>query len=89
MRTKVVTASTPITFVPANYGIPNSPMAIDESSLLFGCELRLCALNRSNKSISLVSRNQMTVGAKSSWITINKTRYALAGVSGKLTLFKP
>jgi hypothetical protein len=89
MRTKVVTASSSTTFVPANYGIPNSPMAIDESSLLFGCELRLCALNRTNKTISLVSRNQMTVGSKSSWITINKTRYALAGVSGKLTLFKP
>jgi hypothetical protein len=89
MRTKVITASSSTTFVPANYGIPNSPMAIDESSLLFGCELRLCALNRSNKTISLVSRNQMTVGSKSSWVTINKTRYALAGVSGKLTLFKP
>jgi hypothetical protein len=64
-------------------------MAIDEKNVLFGCELRLCALNRANKSIALVSRNQIVKNGKASWITINKTRYALAGVSGKLTLFKP
>jgi hypothetical protein len=64
-------------------------MAIDEKSVLFGCELRLCSLNKADKVISLVSKNQITDGSKSTWITINKTRYALAGVSGKLTLFKP
>ena len=89
LRTKVVTASTSSSFTAANYGIPNSPVAIDEKSVLFGCELRLCALNRADKSIALVSRNQIVKDGKASWITINKTRYALAGVSGKLTLFKP
>jgi hypothetical protein len=36
-----------------------------------------------------VSKNQIVKDGKASWITLNKTRYALAGVSGKLTLFKP
>ncbi len=88
-RTKVVTATTTTTYTPGNFGIPDSPMAIDEKSVLFGCELRLCSLNKADKVISLVSKNQITDGSKSTWITINKTRYALAGVSGKLTLFKP
>ena len=89
LRTKVVTATTTTTYTPGNFGIPDSPMAIDEKSVLFGCELRLCSLNKADKVISLVSKNQITDGSKSTWITINKTRYALAGVSGKLTLFKP
>jgi hypothetical protein len=88
-RTKIVTSTTNTSYTSGNFGIPNSPMAIDEKSILFGCELRLCSLNKSDKVISLVSKNQITVGAKSTWVTINKTRYALAGVSGKLTLFKP
>ena len=89
LRTKFVTATTTTTYTPGNFGIPDSPMAIDEKSVLFGCELRLCSLNKADKVISLVSKNQITDGSKSTWITINKTRYALAGVSGKLTLFKP
>jgi hypothetical protein len=89
LRTKVVTATTSSTFTSASFGIPNSPMAIDEKNVLFGCELRLCALNRTDKSIALVSKNQIVKDGKASWITLNKTRYALAGVSGKLTLFKP
>ena len=88
-RTNLLTSDVLNSYTSGNYGVPNSPIAMDEKSVLFGCELRLCSLNKSDKSISLVSKNQVSVGAKSTWITINKTRYALAGVSGKLTLFKP
>jgi hypothetical protein len=89
LRTKVVTASSSTTFTSGNFGIPNSSIAIDDRSVLIGCELRLCEVNRANKSISLVSRNQLAKDSASSWITLNKIRYALAGVSGKLTLFRP
>jgi hypothetical protein len=89
LRTKVVTASSSTTFTSGNFGIPNSSMAIDDRSVLIGCELRLCEVNRANKSISLVSKNQLERDSASSWITLNKIRYALAGVSGKLTLFRP
>ena len=89
LRTNLIGSDAFNSYTSGNYGIPNSPMAIDDKSILFGCELRLCALNKTDKTISLVSKNQISVGAKSTWVTINKTRYALAGVSGKLTLFKP
>jgi hypothetical protein len=72
-----------------NYGVPNSPMEIDEKSILFGCNLRLCSINKADKSISLVSSGIIKDGGKSNWINVNKIRYAVAGVSGKLTLFKP
>ena len=72
-----------------NYGVPNSPIEIDEKSILFGCNLRLCSINKADKSISLVSSGSIKDGGKSNWININKIRYAVAGVSGKLTLFKP
>lgn len=89
LRTKVVTATTSSAFSAGNFGIPNSSMAIDDRSVLFGCELRLCELNRSNKSISLISRNQLARDSAAAWITLNKIRYALAGASGKLSLFRP
>ena len=72
-----------------NYGVPNSPLEIDEKSILFGCNLRLCSINKADKSISLVTKGSIQESGKSNWISINKIRYAVAGVSGKLTLFKP
>ena len=72
-----------------NYGVPNSPLEIDEKSILFGCNSRLCSINKADKSISLVTKGSIREGGKSNWISINKIRYAVAGVSGKLTLFKP
>lgn len=71
------------------FGIPNSPIVMDDRSLIFGCQLRLCVLNRADQSVRLVSNGQLQEGSLSSWITLNKIRYAVAGVSGKLTLFKP
>jgi hypothetical protein len=64
-------------------------MEIDEKSILFGCNLRLCSINKADKSISLVSSGIIKDGGKSNWINVNKVRYAVAGVSGKLTLFRP
>jgi hypothetical protein len=71
------------------YGVPNSPIVMDEKTIMFGCQLRLCALNKANRSITLISNSTIQEGSLSSWITLNKIRYAVAGVSGKLTLFKP
>jgi hypothetical protein len=71
------------------YGVPNSPIVMDEKTIMFGCQLRLCALNKANRSITLISNSTVQEGSLSSWITLNKIRYAVAGVSGKLTLFKP
>lgn len=71
-----------------SFGTPNSPLAIDEKLILFSCELRLCVLNKSNKSISLVTKESIQKDGKADLLIINKSRYAVAGVSGKLVLFK-
>jgi hypothetical protein len=71
------------------YGTPNSPIALDEKSILFSCELRLCLLDKSKNKVELISKGATSIGAKSTWINLNKVRYAVAGVSGKLTLYKP
>jgi len=71
------------------FGVPNSPIVMDDKTIMFGCQLRLCALNQANRSVSLISNGTVQEGSLSSWITLNKIRYAVAGVSGKLTIFKP
>jgi hypothetical protein len=73
----------------ANYGKPNSPVSIDEKSILFSCQLRLCSVDKADKKISLISSGSIQNEGQSNWITINKVRYAVAGISGKLTLLKP
>ena len=73
----------------SEYGVPNSPIMMDEKSIIFGCQLRLCVLNRSDRLVSLVSGGNVQEGSSSSWVTLNKIKYAVAGVSGKLTLLRP
>jgi hypothetical protein len=46
-------------------------------------------VNKSNKVVNLVSKNNIQKSAQVNWIAVGKTKYAIAGVSGKLTLFKP
>ena len=79
---------TPKSVQPNSHGTPNSLISIDSKSILFSCEQRLCALNKSNNTTTLISKESIQKGGKSEWITVNKIRYAIAGVSGKLTLFK-
>ena len=51
-------------------------------------KLTIDTLNKSNNTTTLISKESIQKGGKSEWITVNKIRYAIAGVSGKLTLFK-
>jgi hypothetical protein len=71
------------------FGTLNSSISADDKMVLFSCELRLCAVNKTSKAVNLVSKNTIQKGAQVNWITVDKTKYALAGVSGKLTLLKP
>ncbi|MFM2270847.1 MAG: hypothetical protein RIS01_876, partial [Actinomycetota bacterium] len=89
IRYQVLGANTFTDVTTSEYGIPNSPLTIDDKTIMFGCQLRLCALNRANGSVDLISSGSIQSGSTSSWITLNKIRYAVAGVSGKLTLLKP
>jgi hypothetical protein len=48
----------------------------------------LCAINKADQTIDLVSAGDFTNSEQVAWITIAGKKYALAGVGGKLTLFK-
>ncbi len=78
----VVSASTDI------YGTPSAPLNSDGLHTLFNCQNRLCAFNNGDMTVSLVTTADLTSSLGAAWITINKIRYALVGVGGKLELFK-
>ena len=70
------------------FGTPSGPIAVDNTAMIFGCQDRLCAYNKNNQTIDLIS-NISTKDAKSTtWITINKVKFALVASAGKLTLFR-
>ena len=79
---QVISASTDI------YGTPSAPLNTDGSHTLFNCQNRLCAINNSDQTVSLVSTASLTNTVGAAWMTINKVRYAIAGVGGKLQLFR-
>ncbi len=77
----------------SNYGTPNELMSSDSKTLMFNCLGRLCAVDyakfsKGQSAISLVSSWQSTEPTASAWIVLNKTRYAVAGINGKLVLLK-
>ncbi len=78
----VISASTDI------YGTPTAPLSTDGLHALFNCQNRLCAIDNSNQTVSLVTTSSLTNSLGATWITVNKIRYALVGVGGKLQLFK-
>ena len=85
---QIGSSTTPTSSKPENFGIPGSPIAVDGSAIAFGCQERLCALNKADQKISLISDTKITDSKSVAWITINKIRYALLSSGGKLTLFR-
>ena len=85
--------SPPVTITSEGYGLPTAPLSIDNRTLAFGCQERICTTElkpaAGKASISLVSNSQNPVAIESDWVTVNKVRYAVASVAGKLTLLKP
>lgn len=69
-------------------GAPSAPIAIDNTALLFGCQKRLCMLNKFDQVIKLVTDQSLIENSRADWLTIGKTRYAVVGASGQLKLFK-
>jgi len=77
-----------------NFGTPGEYLATDGRTIIFNCQERLCALDTSKKdlgqsAIRLVSSTQGSEPTQSTWVTVNKVKYLLATVSGKLALLKP
>ena len=77
-----------------NFGTPGEYLATDGRTIIFNCQERLCALDTSKKdlgqsAIRLVSSTQGSEPTQSAWVTVNKIKYLLATVNGKLALLKP
>jgi len=77
-----------------NFGTPGEFLATDGKTIIFNCQERLCALDTSKKdlgqsAIRLVSSTQGSEPTQSAWVTVNKVKYLLATVNGKLALLKP
>lgn len=85
--------SPPATITSDGFGLPTSPLSIDNRTLAFGCQDRICTTELKpvvgKATISLVSNFQNSVPIDSDWVTVNKVRYAVASVGGKLALLKP
>jgi hypothetical protein len=77
-----------------NFGTPDKYLATDGKTIIFNCQERLCALDTSKKdlgqsAIRLVSSTQGSESTQSAWVTVNKVKYVLATLNGKLALLKP
>jgi hypothetical protein len=87
------TASGVVTTSTSNFGTPNELFSSDSKTLLFNCLARLCAIDyakfsKGQSAISLASSWQSTEPIASAWIVLNKVRYAVAGINGKVVLLK-
>jgi hypothetical protein len=67
---------------------PKGPMAISDTSVVYGCEDRLCNFDFATKKSKLVSDESSTETTSVAWITWRKNAYVLANISGKLTLLR-
>lgn len=66
------------------FGTPSKFLSSNGSITVFNCQERLCALDISTNALSLVAKEQNVDGFDSAWIVLNKVRYLISGVDGKL-----
>lgn len=77
-----------------NFGTPGEHLSTDGKTILFNCQDRLCALDVNKKdlgqaAIRLIRSTQGSEPTQSTWVILNKIKYVLATVNGKLALLKP
>ena len=70
------------------FGTPSAPIAVDSAVIIFGCQDRLCAYNKNDQTINLVSTISTADAKSATWITINKVKFVLVASAGKLSLFR-
>ena len=66
------------------FGTPSKFLSSNGSTTVFNCQERLCALDISTNALSLVAKEQNVDGFDSAWIVLNKVRYLISGIDGKL-----
>ena len=85
---KVDFTSSPSSSKTDYFGTPSAPIAVDNASVIFGCQDRLCSYNKNDQTFNLISSASIKDAKAAAWITINKVKYALVASAGKLTLFR-
>jgi hypothetical protein len=78
----------PTLVTPDFFGTPSSPFAVDDKGIVFGCQQRLCAINKIDKTISLISTQDFTTSASADWLTVKGIKYVVVGSNGKLILLR-
>ena len=85
---KVGIEQAPTTVKTDYFGVPSSPIAVDDSAIIFGCQDRLCTFNKADQTINLISGTSATEAKSTAWVTVNKVKFAVLASGGKLTLFR-
>jgi len=85
---KADTAAPPGSSKTDYFGTPSAPIAVDNAAMIFGCQDRLCAYNKNDQTINLISSTSVKDAKSATWIILNKVKFALVASDGKLTLFR-
>jgi len=71
------------------FGAPSQPLAVSGTTLLYGCQGRLCAVNLMTKSQSLASGRDASTARSAAFVTVARRSGVLVGLDSALTLLKP
>lgn len=75
----------------SSFGRPSKYLSTNASMVAFNCEKRLCALDTSKSSpkISFVAASENPDGISSTWVSVNRVKYLIAGIHGQLSMLRP
>ena len=76
------------TLATTGFGTPSKFISSDGSTTVFNCQGRLCAIDISKGTISLVTKETNADGFDSAWIVLDKRRYLVSGVGNQLVLLR-
>lgn len=79
----------PVRVPGGSFGTPSQPLAINGTTLLYGCQGRLCAVNLPTKSQSLVSGKDASTIRNAAFATVARRNGVLAGLNNALMLLEP
>ena len=73
------------------FGKPSKYLSTDGSMIAFNCEKRLCAIDTSKQpsKISFVTASENPDGISSTWVSVNRVKYLVAGINGQLSMLRP
>jgi hypothetical protein len=72
-----------------NFGVPSQPLALSSTTLLYGCQVRLCAINMTTKRQTLVSDKDASANRSAAFATVAGKSGILVGLNHALVFLKP